>query len=61
MRGESWSRPAIIRMTNVSLEPDPAGPRSLAELVADTGRRPADDHQPLLVDRRSAPELPVRL
>jgi TldD protein len=37
MRAESWSRPAIIRMTNVSLEPDPKGPRSLAELVADTG------------------------
>jgi TldD protein len=36
MRAESWSRPAIIRMTNVSLEPDPAGPASLAELVADT-------------------------
>jgi TldD protein len=37
MRAESWSRPAIIRMTNVSLEPDPRGPASLAELVADTG------------------------
>jgi len=36
MRAESWSRPAIIRMTNVSLEPDPDGPRSLADLVADT-------------------------
>lgn len=36
MRAESWARPPIIRMTNVSLEPDPAGPRSLAELVADT-------------------------
>jgi TldD protein len=36
MRAESWSRPAIIRMTNVSLEPDPRGPASLAELVADT-------------------------
>ena len=36
MRAESWNRPAIIRMTNVSLEPDPGGPRSLAELVADT-------------------------
>jgi TldD protein len=36
MRAESWSRPAIIRMTNVSLEPDPQGPASLAELVADT-------------------------
>jgi TldD protein len=36
MRAESWNRPAIIRMTNVSLEPDPKGPRSLEELVADT-------------------------
>lgn len=36
MRAESWSRPAIIRMTNVSLEPDPDGPRSLADLIADT-------------------------
>jgi TldD protein len=36
MRAESWSRPAIIRMTNVSLEPDPRGPASLEELVADT-------------------------
>jgi TldD protein len=36
MRAQSWSRPAIIRMINVSLEPDPRGPRSLDELVADT-------------------------
>jgi TldD protein len=36
MRAESWSRPPIIRMTNVSLEPDPKGPKSLDELVADT-------------------------
>jgi TldD protein len=36
MRAESWSRPAIIRMINVSLEPDPRGPSSLGELVADT-------------------------
>jgi TldD protein len=36
MRAESWSRPAIIRMTNVSLEADPTGPASLDELVADT-------------------------
>jgi TldD protein len=36
MRAESWNRPAIIRMTNVSLEPDPTGAASLAELVADT-------------------------
>jgi TldD protein len=36
MRAESWARPAIIRMINVSLEPDPKGPASLDELVADT-------------------------
>jgi TldD protein len=36
MRAESWNVPPIIRMINVSLEPDPEGPRSLAELVADT-------------------------
>lgn len=38
MRAESWSRPPIIRMTNVSLEPDPRGPASLDELIADTDR-----------------------
>lgn len=36
MRAESWNRPPIIRMINVSLEPDPDGPGSLDELVADT-------------------------
>ena len=36
MRAESWNVPPIIRMINVSLEPDPQGPSSLEELVADT-------------------------
>jgi TldD protein len=36
MRAESYARPPIIRMINVSLEPDPAGPKSLDELIADT-------------------------
>ena len=36
MRAESWSVPPIIRMINVSLEPDPDGPASLEELIADT-------------------------
>ncbi len=36
MRAESYARPPIIRMINVSLEPDPDGPASLEELVADT-------------------------
>src|SRR5262249_27280406 len=36
MRAESYARPPIIRMINVSLEPDPDGPRTLDELIADT-------------------------
>ncbi len=36
MRADSWNRPAIIRMINVSLEADPNGPSSLDELIADT-------------------------
>jgi TldD protein len=35
VRAESWNRFPIVRMINVSLEPDPAGP-SLEELIADT-------------------------
>src|SRR5215468_417265 len=36
MRAESYARPPIIRMINVSLEPDEKGPRTLDELIADT-------------------------
>lgn len=36
MRAESWNRPPIIRMINVSLQPDANGPSSLDELIADT-------------------------
>lgn len=36
MRAESWNRPPIIRMINVSLEPSDDGPSSLEELIADT-------------------------
>jgi TldD protein len=35
LRAEAWNRFPIVRMINVSLEPDPRGP-SLAELIADT-------------------------
>ncbi|HEX9102387.1 MAG TPA: TldD/PmbA family protein, partial [Polyangia bacterium] len=35
LRAEAWNRFPIIRMINVSLEPDPHGP-SLEELIADT-------------------------
>ncbi len=37
VRAESWNHFPIIRMTNVSLEPDPKGP-TLEELIADTDR-----------------------
>ncbi len=36
MRAESHARPPIIRMINVSLEPDEHGPKSLDDLIADT-------------------------
>jgi len=36
-RAESWNRVPIVRMVNISLEPDPNGP-SLEELIADTKR-----------------------
>jgi TldD protein len=35
LRAESWNRFPIVRMINVSLEPDPRGP-TLDELIADT-------------------------
>ena len=57
-RSDGFARQPIVRMTNVNLEPGEAG--SLDDLIADTERRPADRDQPLLVDRRPAPALPVR-
>jgi TldD protein len=35
LRAESWNRPALVRMVNVSLEPAASGP-TLEELIADT-------------------------
>lgn len=36
-RAQSWNRVPIVRMVNISLEPDPNGP-SLEDLIADTKR-----------------------
>jgi TldD protein len=36
MRADGWNRIPLIRMTNVSLLPDPKGPADLEALVADT-------------------------
>ena len=57
MRADGWSRMPLVRMTNLHLEP---GEGSLEELIADVddGRLPRDEQE--LVDRRQAPQLPVR-
>ncbi|HUJ79077.1 MAG TPA: TldD/PmbA family protein [Nitrospiria bacterium] len=36
MRADGWNRIPLIRMTNVSLLPDPQGPATLDDLIADT-------------------------
>jgi len=36
MRADGWNRIPLIRMTNVSLLPDPKGPADLSALIADT-------------------------
>ncbi len=57
MRADGWSRMPLVRMTNLHLEP---GDGSLRR--SPRGRRrghlPRDEQE--LVDRRQAPELPVR-
>ena len=57
MRADSWSRMPLVRMTNLHLEP---GEGSLDELIAgvDDGVFLRDEQE--LVDRRQAPQLPVR-
>ena len=57
-RADGFARQPIVRMTNVSIEPGDAG--TLDDLIADTddGLLPRD--QPLVVDRRPPPALPVR-
>ena len=58
MRADGFSRQPIVRMTNVNLDPGEAG--TLEELVAGHRRRAPDRDQPLVVDRRPPPALPVR-
>ena len=57
-RAEGFARQPIVRMTNVTLEPGDAG--SLADLIADTDDGPVPRDQPLVVDRRPPPAVPVR-
>ena len=58
MRADGWNRIPLIRMTNINLLPKPG--MSFDEIVADTDDGPPARPQPELVDRRPAPELPVR-
>ena len=57
MRADGWSRMPLVRMTNLHLEP---GEGTLDELIAgvERGHLPRDEQE--LVDRRQAPQLPVR-
>ena len=57
MRADGWSRMPLVRMTNLHLEP---GEGTLEELIdgVDERRLPRDEQE--LVDRRQAPQLPVR-
>ena len=57
MRADGWSRMPLVRMTNLHLEP---GDATLEELIAgvERGHLPRDEQE--LVDRRQAPQLPVR-
>ena len=58
VRADGWARLPMVRMTNVGLEPGPAHARRDHRRHR---RRDLHGHQPLLVDRRPAAELPVRL
>ena len=58
VRGDGYNRLPMVRMTNVGLLP---GESSLDEMIAATDDGHPDGHESLMVDRRQATELPVRL
>jgi hypothetical protein len=58
VRGDGYNRLPMVRMTNVGLLP---GDSSLEEMIAATDDGDPRRHEPVVVDRRQAPELPVRL
>ncbi len=57
-RADNWNRPPIDRMANLNLE---AGDATLAEMIAGHRARRHDGDQLLVVDRRLAQQVPVRL
>ena len=58
MRADGWNRIPLIRMTNLNLLPKPG--MSLDDIVADTDDGLLPRLEPVVVDRRPPPELPVR-
>ena len=57
MRADGWARMPLVRMTNLHLEP---GTGSLEELISEVDEGIYLRDEPELVDRRQAPQLPVR-
>ncbi len=57
-RADSWNRPPIDRMANLNLEP---GDATLDEMVAGIERGVLMETNSLVVDRRLAQQVPVRL
>ena len=58
MRADGWQNLPLIRMTNISIEPREG---TLADIIGDTQGRPVHVDEPVVVDRRQAGELPVRV
>ena len=58
VRADGFDRIPMVRMTNVGLLP---GRDSLESMIAATDDGILDGHEPLVVDRRQAAQLPVRL
>ena len=57
MRADGWQRMPLVRMTNLHLEP---GSGTVEELISEVRRWAVPGDEPQLVDRRQAPQLPVR-
>ena len=57
-RADNWNRPPIDRMANINLEPGDCDARGHDRRHR---ARRADEHQQLVVDRRLAQQVPVRL
>jgi predicted Zn-dependent protease len=57
-RADGWNRPPIDRMANLNIEP---GESTMEQMIAGIEHGVAHEHQQLVVDRRFAQQVPVRL